>query len=69
MMDCKKSEKHAIEYHFIEKHYPYFFVKRYNLTGILKSFHTQSNDTIHIEFDEVYTDADKLRWYCDVYSE
>lgn len=60
-MDKKEKELHPVEYNYLEKHNPYFITKNLNFSRFLKRFYTKSNDVIRIEFDEFYTDAEKLR--------
>jgi hypothetical protein len=55
-----KEEKHPVEYNYIEKHYPLALAKQITISSILKKLKT-NNDTIKIEFDDYYTDAEKLR--------
>jgi hypothetical protein len=60
-MTERKKELHPVEYNYIAKHNPYFMTKQLKPSHILNSFFTKSDDVINIEFDEFYTDAEKLR--------
>jgi hypothetical protein len=60
----KRKEENPIEYNYLEKHCPELVIKHFGPSSFLryfKSFFTYTNDRIEIEFEEFYTDAEKLR--------
>lgn len=60
-MDKKEKEIHPVEYNYLEKHNPYFWTKRLSFKNTIESFYKVRNNKINIEFEEYYTDAEKLR--------
>jgi hypothetical protein len=57
----KRKEENPIEYNYLEKHCPELLIKYSSFLRYFKSFFTYTNDRFEIEFEDYYTDAEKLR--------